>query len=153
MLTGAAVSLILAGLPLPAGAAVAAAGGALLLSARWSRSSGRLAFAGAAVERLADAAMLGSIAWVALSDRPVVAAAALVALSSSYLASYLRSKAEGLGFSVQDRRPVRLAGWGVVALGLVIPPALVAALWAAAGLWLVVVVMEVRDVALEGEPR
>ncbi|MGH2725005.1 MAG: hypothetical protein ACRDI0_12265 [Actinomycetota bacterium] len=146
-LAGGATALALVDMPIAAGASVAATGGALVLSASWSRGSRRLTFADATMERLLDAAVLGAVAWAALPERPVIAAAALVALAASYLASYLRAKAVGLGFPVEDRPAVRGVRWGIVALGLLIPPALAVALWASAGMSLAHLALEARAIA------
>lgn len=151
-LAGGAAALVVLDAPLFAGASVAAAGGALVVSASWARGSPRLTFADAAVERVLDAVVLGAVAWAALPGRPLTTAGALVALAASYLASYLRAKAVGLGFPLQDRAAVRAMRWGIVGLGLLIPPALTAALWVAAGASFVHLALEARAIGRRDVP-
>ncbi|HVM12306.1 MAG TPA: hypothetical protein VM638_07515 [Actinomycetota bacterium] len=67
-------------------------------SARAMGSPGVM-FTDSAVERICDAALLAAIAWSRLDVAPRVATAALIALVTSYLASYLRAKSTGLGFA------------------------------------------------------
>lgn len=147
--------LILLDLPVGAGVAVAGAGVALVLAGVWSRDldSPRVAFADAALERVVDASILGSVAWVGLEVAPRLAAAALAALAASYLASYLRAKATGLGFPVGESTLVRAARWSVVAAGLVVPAILEVALWTATGISVAVLAGEVNSVARRREER
>jgi hypothetical protein len=151
-LAGGAAALVLLDTPIVAGASVAAAGGALVVSAWWVRGSPRLTFADATTERVLDAVVLGAVAWAALPGRPLTTAAALVALAASYLASYLRAKAIGLGFPLRDRPAMRAMRWGIVGLGLLIPPALTAALWVAAGVSLIHLALQARAIGRRDVP-
>jgi hypothetical protein len=131
---GLAAALVLIDRFAPAGALTAAGGGLVILAGVRAREAGsaRLAFADATVERAIDAGILAAVAWTALPSRPLLAAAALVAMGSSYLAAYLRAKATGLGFPLEDSLIVRALRWGILALGLAISFLLPFALWAAA---------------------
>ncbi|HWC33085.1 MAG TPA: hypothetical protein VG709_08160 [Actinomycetota bacterium] len=126
--------LVLIGQPLAAAMATAVAAGALIFGGIRAREApaSRLPFADAVAERAVDVAVLGGFAWAALPEDPAAAAAALTALVSSYLASYLRAKATGLGFAVDEPafvRPLRLV---LVVLALFRPENAAVALWAAA---------------------
>jgi hypothetical protein len=129
-----AVTLVLIGRAAPAGALTGAGGGLVILAGVRAREAGsaRLAFADATIERAIDAGILAAVAWAALPSRPLLSAAALVAMGSSYLAAYLRAKATGVGFPLEDSLIVRALRWGILALGLTFPFLLPFALWAAA---------------------
>jgi CDP-diacylglycerol--glycerol-3-phosphate 3-phosphatidyltransferase len=66
------------------------------------------AFLDSTTDRLSDALLFGPIAWLygvspdsAAHDEPWVAAVALVALVASFLVSYVKARAEGLGFGAK----------------------------------------------------
>jgi hypothetical protein len=104
-------------------------------------------------ERAFDAAILGALAWATARTDPVAAAGALTALVMSYLASYLRAKATGLGFPLTGPslvRPVRMALLSVAVLS---PAALEGALWLVALVSLQAVVREALSVARQRERR
>jgi hypothetical protein len=149
---GAAV-FVLQGLVVPAGSLVLAVAVALLAAEMWTPrlDAPRLAFAAAVCERIADAAVLGALAWRVLPASPRAGLAALAALSLGYLAAYLRVKATGLGF-VLGGGPVlgaaRLLAVGAALLGGVVE----AGLWVAAGLAGVAGVRRAVEVAVAGEP-
>jgi hypothetical protein len=98
---GAAAASVLAGLLTLAGAAVVVAGAALVY-ADLRAASIRQRFAHAVVERAADGAILGAVAWEFVQSDTLISAGALTALSFAYLAAYLRAKGRGLGFRVSD---------------------------------------------------
>src|ERR671919_478319 len=83
-------------------------------------------------------------------DRPAVgvalSAAALSALVLGYLATYMRAKATGLGFMVEESLIARGIRIGLVVLGLAWRDALGPALWAASAVSLFSVLRE----AVEG---
>jgi len=83
------------------------------------------------VDRLFDAMVLGSIVWIERSDRPSAAAAALVALSASFLGSYVRARGNSLDYRVEESMITRGIRYGLVvaALLLGLPPWI---LWAIA---------------------
>lgn len=112
----------------------------------------RLRFADSLAERLVDAVILGTVAWVAFPENTGVAVAALAALVSSYLASYLRARAVGLGFRVEEPlllRPVRMA---FVALGMIEAAAL-GALWVATAISFQAIIIRATAVARQKESR
>lgn len=105
-----------------------------------------LRFGNAVSRYLADAAVLGGVAWVTVDDDPYLAAAALTALATAYLGAYFRAKAVGLGFRVPDAIPGDALHLLMVALGLVIGGTLQLQVF----LWLAAVVPAVsmaRDVS------
>jgi len=150
----AAAALILLGRPLPAGVVTAVAGSALVLAGvRAAAGSPRLVFADAVAERAFDAAVLGALAWATARTDPVAVTGALTALVLSYLASYLRAKATGLGFPLAGPsfvRPVRVALLSVAVLSA---SALDGALWLVALVSLQAVVREAVSVARQRERR
>jgi CDP-diacylglycerol---glycerol-3-phosphate 3-phosphatidyltransferase len=56
------------------------------------------AFYDSVADRVGDAAILGAAAWI-VRDRPVLFAVAMVALAGAQVTSYIRAKAESLGWS------------------------------------------------------
>jgi hypothetical protein len=111
----------------------------------------RLRFADSVAERMVDAVILGTLAWVAFPEEPEVAAAALAALVTSYLASYLRARAIGLGFRVEEtllQRPARLI---FVALGIL--EQALGALWVATAISLQAIIVRAVAVARQKESR
>jgi hypothetical protein len=155
-LAGAAgtATLILASRPVLAGGVAALAVGASILAGLWARASAapRLVFADHAVERLVEAALFGAIAWAAVPESPWTAAAALTALVASYVASYLATKAIGLGFELHERLPYRSVRPLCAVAGLLFPDALPVALWAAAAISLDPVVRHGLSVSRQREP-
>jgi hypothetical protein len=130
------------------------AGGFLLLAGvRVSESSdARLRFADSLADRAVDAVILGTVVWAAFPEQPEVAAAALAALVASYLASYLRARAVGLGFRVEESFLQRSVRMPFVALSILEVPAL-AALWVATAISVQAIIVRVRDVARQRERR
>jgi hypothetical protein len=114
-------------------------------------ASPRLLFADSAVERLANAALLASVAWARLAEEPRVGGAAVVALVTSYLASYLRARAVGLGFDVEESTVDRAVLLGALALGLA-TGLVEAGLWVAVAWSSAVSARRASEVASQGEP-
>jgi hypothetical protein len=114
-----------------------------------------LRFGNAICRRLADAAVLGGVAWVSVDDDPYVAAAALTALGTAYLAAYVRAKAVGLGFGVPDTIPGEALHFLFVAVGLVVGGMLQLQvfLWVAAVVSVVSMARDVSHVARQAEAR
>lgn len=80
---------------LAAGAVTDALDGAV---ARQRGTASRLgAFYDSVADRVSDAALLGAAAWL-VRDRPVLFAVAITALGGAQLTSYIRAKAESLGW-------------------------------------------------------
>lgn len=77
------------------------------------------AFFDATADRIADAAVLGAAAWVGSTrGDPLLLWAGLVALSASFLVSYVRAKAESLGASAAVGLAPREARLAILLLGL-----------------------------------
>jgi CDP-diacylglycerol---glycerol-3-phosphate 3-phosphatidyltransferase len=115
---------LLSGLPDMLDGAVAKATG---------RSSRRGAFLDSVVDRLSDAAVLAGIVWLGISrNEPRVAVLAAMVLALSLIVSYVKARAESLGYECNvgiAERPERVVVLGVALLvGHVL-----------AGLWLLVI--------------
>lgn len=113
---------------------------------------GKLRFAASLAEQGVDAIILGTLAWVAFPADPHVAAAALAALVASYLASYLRARAVGLGFRLEEALLLRFARMALVALGILDAFAPIS-LWVATGLSAQTIMVRAAAVARQKEPR
>ena len=66
------------------------------------------------LDRLWDATVLSSIAWMANEEGSPVAVAALAALSLSFIAGYIRARGAALGYSVEERHVTRGARYVLV---------------------------------------
>jgi CDP-diacylglycerol--glycerol-3-phosphate 3-phosphatidyltransferase len=115
---------LLSGLPDMLDGAVAKATG---------RSSRRGAFLDSVVDRLSDAAVLAGIVWLGISrNEPRVAVLAAMVLALSLIVSYVKARAESLGYECNvgiAERPERVVVLGVALLvGHVL-----------AGLWVLVI--------------
>ncbi|MGH2674435.1 MAG: hypothetical protein ACRDKA_11500 [Actinomycetota bacterium] len=150
---GAAAALVLAERRVEAGVATAVAAAAVTITGRRAKYTRdrRLTFADSAAERTGDAVLLGAVAWTTI-DEPAVSGAALSALVLGYLATYIRAKATGLGFAVQESLIARGVRIGLVVLGLAWRSALGPALWAASAVSLFSVLRESVEVARQREP-
>lgn len=120
----AGVGVALAGQP-RAGGVVILAGGALdALDGAVARHAGAAsalgAFLDSVTDRVADAAMLGAVAWLVADDPPLLAAA-LAALALAQLTSYLRARAESLGWSARAGVVERTERVILVGAGLILP--------------------------------
>lgn len=148
-----AAALVLAGRWAAAGAATAVAAGAVTVSGRRAKYTGdeRLTYADSAAERVADAVVLGAVAWATVDADPMIAGGALAALVLGYLAAYLRAKATGLGFPIQESLIARALRVALIVLGLIVRAALGAALWAASAVSLFSVIRESVEVARRRE--
>ncbi|HYH28537.1 MAG TPA: hypothetical protein VEA19_07175 [Actinomycetota bacterium] len=148
-----ASALILVGERRVAGALAAVVGIALVAAGRSARRNGapRLLFADSVAERTADALLLGAVAWVALPQSPWVGGGALVALVASYLASYLRARSVGLGFSLEESTVDRAVLLAALAAGLVLGLEEVG-LWSAAAFSFSVTIKRAIEVARQKEP-
>lgn len=106
-----------------------------------ARASGKTTKFGAVLDstgdRIADAAIFGSIAWYfARHDQPWMLAAALLCLVLGGLTSYIRARAEGLGLNATvgiaeraERLIIVLVGTGLSGEHLRVPYVQAAALW------------------------
>lgn len=130
---GGAAALVLAGLDIGAGLSVAASGILLVVAGRLARRANarRLLFADSSIERVVEGVVLAAIAWERLSPEPRTAVAALLALGSGYVASYLKARATSLGFRLEESILDRGVRTAMIAMGLV-SGGLELGLWAAA---------------------
>lgn len=151
---GAAAALILTGWFALGGLSTAVCAGAVIASGRRAKYTGerRIAFADSAAERAADAVILGAVAWATVEETPAAAIAALAALVLGYLAQYIRAKASGLGFPIEESLIARTLRVALIVLGLAWTSALGVALWLASGVSLFSVVRESAEVARQREP-
>ncbi len=94
------------------------------------------AFLDSTLDRVADAAVFGTLAWWfgTLGDSPVLLAACLLCLVLGTLTSYIKARAEGLGMTCNvgfaersERLIIVLLGAGLAGLG--VPYVLAGALW------------------------
>jgi CDP-diacylglycerol---glycerol-3-phosphate 3-phosphatidyltransferase len=93
-------------------------------------ASARGAFFDSTVDRVADAMLLGGVAWYLLSsDGGHVALLPVAVLGASLLVSYERAKAESLGFDARGGLMERAERLVVLGLALLFDSLLVAALW------------------------
>lgn len=122
--------LIVDGALLAAGLVAVAAGIADLLDGAVAKARGIESAFGAlldsTIDRLSDALFFVPIAWlygvdpdVPANDEPWVAAVALAALVFSFLVSYVKARAEGLGFDCNVGFAERFERLAVLILGLV----------------------------------
>src|ERR671918_703772 len=116
---GAAAALVLTDRWPLAALATAVAAAAVTVTGRRAKytEDRRLTFADSAAERTGDAVVLAAVAWATIEE-PAVSAAALSALVLGYLATYMRAKATGLGFMVEESLIARGSRIGLVVLGL-----------------------------------
>lgn len=99
----------------------------------------RLTFVDAAAERAVDAALFAALAWALLPEEPRAGVAAIVAVSASYVASYVRARATSLGFVLGRAGAARVLRLLAVIVGL-LAGEVEGGLWAAAAvaLWVAV---------------
>jgi hypothetical protein len=150
---GAAAALVLTDRWPLAALATAVAAAAVTVTGRRAKytEDRRLTFADSAAERTGDAVVLAAVAWATIEE-PAVSAAALSALVLGYLATYMRAKATGLGFMVEESLIARGSRIGLVVLGLAWRDALGPALWAASAVSLFSVMREAVEVGRQREP-
>ena len=133
-------------------AALAGASGALLLIGTHRANHG----AGGPVDRMLgelldrawDGAVLAPIAWSMRTSEPTIAAGAVVALCASFLSSYVRARGAALHYSVEESHVTRGLRYALLTAGLALD-ALAVAVWAAAVLSILAVVVRTSQVAKE----
>jgi hypothetical protein len=154
LLTAAAASaLVLAGQPLLAGVLTVAAGTAFVV-ASLRAAHPRARFIEAVTERIGDAAILGAVAWVSVNEDTWMAGSALAAVATAYLAAYLRAKAVGLGFRVEEPIVERAIRFVVLGVGITQGgPVLLGALWLAVLISSQALVREAARVGRQTEAR
>lgn len=123
-----------------------------------ARAGGRTTRFGAVLDstcdRVADAAIFGSIAWYfARHDQPWLLAAALLCLVLGSLTSYIRARAEGLGMTATvgiaeraERLIIVLVGAGLSGEPFRLPYVLAVALWLLVGASTITVVQRMATV-------
>lgn len=130
LLTATAAALILLRHPRIAGAVALLAGAAILWG--WfiahGEATARSRFVSMLVDPLYDSVILASVAWVARTDEPRLAALAIVALGLSYVAAYERARADALGFRTFESVGYRAARIALISIAL-IADQLTIALW------------------------
>jgi CDP-diacylglycerol--glycerol-3-phosphate 3-phosphatidyltransferase len=121
--TLAGVGLVVGGRPVSGGSLVAVASLLDALDGTVARLNGSPSAVGSfydsVADRVADAAILGGAAWL-VRDDPLLFAAAVVALAGALLTSYVRAKAEALGWQATVgiiERPERVI---ILVLGIVL---------------------------------
>ena len=105
---------ILGGVGALIAAVLLVAAGALLGRGADPRSRMLLSF----VDRLFDGAILGAVAWVSRTADPAVAAGALLALTSGFLAAYVRARGAALGYVVEESPGTRAVRCGLISVAL-----------------------------------
>jgi hypothetical protein len=150
---GGASALVLAGQPLPAGVLTVAAGTAFVVASLRAVHP-RARFTEAVTERIGDAVILGAMAWVSVNEDAWIAGSALAALATAYLAAYLRAKAVGLGFRVEEPIAERALHFVVLGVGVTQEgPVLLGALWLAVLISSQALVREAARVGRQTEAR
>jgi CDP-diacylglycerol--glycerol-3-phosphate 3-phosphatidyltransferase len=92
------------------------------------------------MDRIADGAVFASVAfWLGTSDRPASAAAALLVLVGAFTVSYVKARAESLGFTcnvgiAERTERLLLIGAGAILDMLGVPHAFDVSLWVLAAL-------------------
>lgn len=104
------------------------------------------------MDRVADGAIFGSLAWwLATTGQDTTAAVALVCLAGGQIVSYVKARAEGLGFScdvgiAERMERLILVGVGGLLTGFGLDWGLAAVLWLLAALTLVTIVQRLLHV-------
>jgi CDP-diacylglycerol---glycerol-3-phosphate 3-phosphatidyltransferase len=120
------------------------------------------AFLDSSMDRIADGAVFGSVAyWAAVNDRRWALVAALIALVSGQLVSYVRARAEGLGLTanvglMERTERLLLIGIGGLLQGFGVDQGMHVVLWILAVLSVFTVVQRVVHVRREAalaDPR
>lgn len=140
-----------------AGAAVIAAGSILdALDGSVARVRGTVSplggFLDSVADRVGDVAVFGAVAWL-VRDEPVLFAVTLVGLAGAGLTSYIRAKAESLGWQATVGVFERAERLFVLLVGIAFPVVLPVALWVLALGGLVTVGQRVHAVVGQARTR
>ena len=100
------------------------------------------------VDRAFDGAIMAAIAWAYRASDPSVSAAALVALGTSYLATYIRARGASLGYGVDESVPTRALRYALVSVGL-LTGGLAWTLWTLAAVMTLASIVRASQVAKE----
>jgi CDP-diacylglycerol--glycerol-3-phosphate 3-phosphatidyltransferase len=102
LLTLVGVGVVLAGRPRAGAAVLAVATATDAFDGTVARLRGRVSrlgsFADSVADRISDAAILGAVLWL-VRDDPLLFAVGVTALASALVTSYIRAKAESLGWN------------------------------------------------------
>lgn len=82
------------------------------------RASALGAFSDALGDRIADAALLGAVAWWFRVEEPRIAALAIATLGLSFLVSYVKARAESLGIACEGGLAERAERLLILAAGI-----------------------------------
>lgn len=85
-------------------------------------------FLDSVTDRVADVAVFGAVAWL-VRDDALLFAVTMVALGAAQVTSYMRAKAESLGWNATVGLIERAERLAAVLVGIFFEPLLVAALW------------------------
>jgi CDP-diacylglycerol--glycerol-3-phosphate 3-phosphatidyltransferase len=110
------------------------------------------AFLDSVADRLGDAALLGAVAWRFREAEPRVAALAVSTLILVFVVSYMKARAEGLGFSCEGGIAERAERLIILVAGLLLH-IMEAALWALAFLAAITVGQRARLVWRQAAER
>ena len=121
--------------------------------ARLGGKSSRLgAFLDSTLDRVADAAIFGALAWSFIDNDRVTALAALACLAIGSLVPYARARAESIGVDAKvgiaersDRLVIGLTATGIVGLGVPLP-VLTWTLWVLAAMAAITVAQRINAV-------
>ena len=70
-------------------------------------------------DRLFDGCVLGALAWVSRTEDEWLAAGALFALATGFLASYIRARGGSLGYGIEEGVITPALRYGLIAAGLI----------------------------------
>jgi hypothetical protein len=117
---GVATWLLLGGETEAAGFAALSAGAALVAGGVLLRPDDRLGRVALSFgDRLFDGCVLGALAWVSRTEDEWLAAGALLALATGFLASYIRARGGSLGYGIEEGVITPALRYGLIAAGLI----------------------------------
>ncbi len=105
-------------------------------------------FLASILDRSFDGAILGTIGWAYRTAEPWVAAGALLALGSSFLAAYIRARGASLGYAVDESLGTRALRYLLICVGL-LTGELVWAMWALFGVMALAALVRASQVVKE----
>jgi hypothetical protein len=117
---GVATWLLLGGEAESAGFAALVAGAALVIGGALLRPDDRLGRVALSFgDRLFDGCVLGALVWVSRTEDEWLAAGALLALATGFLASYIRARGGSLGYGIEEGVITPALRYGLIAAGLI----------------------------------
>ncbi|HLB61470.1 MAG TPA: hypothetical protein VJN50_01815 [Actinomycetota bacterium] len=135
VLVAASAGAVLRGPGTASGLVALAAGIVLVLGRRAAtrRGSPEDRMASSFLDRAFDGCVLGAVAWVSRDADPAVALGALLALSLSFLAAYVRARGAALGYGIGESGVTAGLRYALVVIGVAYD-ALAWTIWGVAGL-------------------